>query len=70
MEVVVTVKAVVRVAALNRSNLSNCMFGGGIGHICSSVGGGSGSGSGVNSGCGGSSIYHHHYQYHQHNHNH
>ena len=51
MEVVVTVKAVVRVAALNRSNLSNCMFGGGIGHICSICGGGSRSGSGVNSGC-------------------
>ena len=68
MEVVVTVKAVVRVAALNRSDLSNCMFDGGIGHICSICG--VGSGSGVNSGRGGSSIYHHHYQYHQHNQNH
>ena len=32
--VVVTVTAVVRVAALIRSNLSNCMFRGGICDIC------------------------------------
>ena len=55
--------AVVRVAVVIRSNLSNCMFGGGI---C-----GVGRGSGVNSGCGGSTFsHHHHYYYHQHHHNH
>ena len=70
MGVVVTVTAVLRVAALIRSNLSNCKFGGGICDICSMCG--VGSGSGVNSGCGGSSLshHHHHHQYHQHNHNH
>ena len=35
---VVTVTTVVRVAALIRSNLSNCMFGGGICDICSICG--------------------------------
>ena len=43
----VTVTAVVRVAALIRSNLSNCMFEGGICDICSICGVGSGSGSDI-----------------------
>ena len=47
----VTVTAVVRVAALIRSNLSNCMFGGGICDISSICCVGSGSGGGVNSDC-------------------
>ena len=46
----VTVTAVVRVAALIRSNLSNCMFGGGICDICSICDVRSGSGGGVNIG--------------------
>jgi len=61
---VVMVAAVLRVAVVIRSNLSICMFGGGI---C-----GVGRGSGVNSGCGGYTLshHHHHYYYHQHHHNH
>ena len=62
------VTAVVRMAALIRSNLSNCMFGGGIYGICSICGVICcvGSGSGVNDGCVGSSLSHHHYyNYHQ-----
>ena len=61
---VVMVGAVLRVAVVIRSNLSICMFGGGI---C-----GVGRGSGVNSGCGGYTLshHHHHYYYHQHHHNH
>ena len=56
----VTVTAVVRVAALIRSNLSNCLFGGGICDICSI--------SGVVVVF--FSLSHHHYQYYQHNPNH
>ena len=61
---VVMVGAVLRVAVVIRSNLSICMFGGGI---C-----GVGRGSGVNSGCGGSTLSHNHhkYYYHKHHHNH
>ena len=56
--VMVMVMAFVRVAVVIRSNLSICMFGGGI---C-----GVGRGSGVNSGCGGYTLPHHHHQYYYH----
>ena len=46
------------VAVVIRSNLSICMFGGGI---C-----GVGRGSGVNSGCGGYTLPHHHHHYYYH----
>ena len=55
---VVMVGAVLRVAVVIRSNLSICMFGGGI---C-----GVGRGSGVNSGCGGYTLPHHHHHYYYH----
>ena len=68
----VTMTLVVRVAALIRINLSNCMFGGGICDICSICGVGSGSGGGniLVVGLLSLSHHHHHYQYYQHNHNH
>ena len=55
---VVMVGAVLRVAVVIRSNLSICMFGGGI---C-----GVGRESGINSGCGGYTLPHHHHHYYYH----
>ena len=68
----VTVTTVVRVVALIRSNLSTCMFDGGICDLCSICGVDSGSGGGDSSVCVGFSLshIHHHYQNYQLNHNH
>ena len=62
MMVLVVMMAVVMVAVVIRSNLSNYMFSGGI---C-----GVGRGRGVNSGCGGSTLSQHHYnnQHHRYHH--